>query len=90
MRIHNIDRHLYRVEMEAVFLSRRKHPEMHCRILVSGKSDVANLARFTGGNRGLKCSTGCKNPVRIFHPNDLVELDQVDDIGLQPSENCSN
>jgi hypothetical protein len=48
MSIHDVDRHLYRVEMEAVLLSHHKDPEMHLRILMTREPDVANLARFTG------------------------------------------
>src|SRR5258708_30786392 len=83
VRIHDIDWHLYRVEMEAVRLSSREHPEMHRWILVAGKPDVANLARLTCGNRSLKRSAGSKDAVRIFQPNDFVELHQIDDLRLQ-------
>src|ERR1700679_2749266 len=86
MRVHDIDRHLYSVEMEAMLLSSRKHSEMHCRILVAGEPDVANLACFTGGDRSFKRSPGRKNAVRIFQANHLVKLDQIDHISLQPPE----
>src|ERR1700677_4212663 len=86
MRIHDVDRHLYRVEMEAVLLSRRKHPEMDRWILMTGKPDVANLARFPCGDRSLKCAAGRKDAIRVFQPNHFVELDQINHIGLQAPE----
>ncbi len=82
--VHDIQGHLHSVEAELVIGGDFQHAQMNQRIFMPGKSDVANLA-------GLFCGLDCfhrsafgEDAIRIFHPDDFVELHQVDAIGLQP------
>src|SRR5271156_2625621 len=86
MRIHDIYRHLYSVEMKAVLLGHGKHAEMYRWIFMPGKPDVTNLAHFPCCNRSLKRSAGRKDAVRVFQPDHFVKLREVDHIGLQAPE----
>src|SRR5271154_6629227 len=86
MRVHDIDRHLHRVETEAMLLPDREHAKMHRRVLMTGKPDVADLAGLTRGDRRFKRAAWRKDAVWVLHPNHLVKLDQINDIGLQSAE----
>ena len=44
--IHDIERHLYRVEVELVLSRHLQHPQVDERVLVAGESDEADLARL--------------------------------------------
>src|SRR5271156_4288408 len=86
MRIHDINRHLNRVEMKAVMLGHGEHSEMYRWIFMSGKPDVTNLARLPCSDRSFKRSSGRKDAVRVFQPNHFVKLHEIDHIGLQATE----
>ena len=78
MRVHDVERHLRGVEPEAVFPRHFQHVQMDVRILVAGKSDVADfagLARFEhGGVRAFLI----EDAVRILKAEDLVMLHEID------------
>ena len=52
MGVHDIDRHLNGVEVEAVGVRDFQHPAMNQRVLVAGEADKADLAGLFRGNRG--------------------------------------
>src|SRR5713226_9150621 len=54
--------------------------------LVSRETDVADRAGVLRLERRLDRPSLGENPVRVLHPNDLVELQEVDDVRLEPSE----
>src|SRR2546423_5827055 len=59
---------------------------MDMRILVSGKSDIPDLARLPGIYQRAVCALLVENSMRIFIAEDLVMLDQIDPVGLQPPQ----
>src|SRR4051794_36966054 len=46
--IQDIQRHLARIEMEAVLRGQVQHSKMYRRVLVASESNVSNLARLLG------------------------------------------
>jgi hypothetical protein len=60
--------------------------EMNLRILVSGESDEAQLARGARFEEGGIGSLGIENPMGIIEANDLMMLDEVEAIDLEPLE----
>src|SRR5438067_56888 len=46
--VHDVERHLHRIECEFVFSGHFKHVHMDTRILMSGEADVADLACLPG------------------------------------------
>jgi hypothetical protein len=57
---------------------------MHQRILVSGKPDVANFAGLLSRLHSFNRAAVGENSIGILHSNDLMELHQIDTIGLEP------
>src|SRR2546427_4773742 len=65
---------------------RLKHREMNRGILVSREADIADPPRVLRLDSGLDRPALGEDPTRILHPDDLVELQEVDDVRLEPSE----
>ena len=65
-------------------LGRGQHLEVDVRALVTGEADVAQLARLLRLQHRLQSPARREDAVRVLHADDLVELQQVDVIGLQP------
>jgi len=86
VRVHDIDGHLNRVEVEAVFLRGLEHAEVDGWVFVAGESDVADFAGLSRCYGGFDRSAGCEDAVGVFHADDLVELDEVDGVGLKPAQ----
>ena len=63
-----------------------QHAQVDIRILVAGEADIAHLARLLCIEHGLHCATVGKDAVGVFQADHLVELHQVDAIGLQAAE----
>jgi len=82
--VHHVDRHLHRIESELVRGGRRQHLHVNLGALVSGKSDVSDLAGLFRIRHRLHGSSRGENAVRIARPDDLVELHQVHIRRLQP------
>src|SRR3989449_2261624 len=86
MRVHHIQRHLHRVEPEPVRPRGVEHPQMDGGALVTGEADVADLTRALRRHHGLQRAIRAEHTLRIRHPDHLVELHEVDAVGLQPAE----
>src|SRR2546422_9713364 len=84
--VHHVQRHLDRVEPEAMICCRLEHPQMNRGTLVSRESDIADPPRVLRLERRLDRAALGEDPTRILHPDDLVELQEVDDVRLEPSE----
>ena len=56
VRVHDVDRHLHRIEMEAMVLRHFQHVEVDVRIFVSGESDEADLAGLFARRAPLPCA----------------------------------
>ena len=52
----------------------------------SGKADVADFSSLSCGDSGFESAARGKDAVGIFHPDDLVKLDEVDSIGLEAAK----
>ena len=68
--------------MKAVLARQLQHIEVHVRILVSRETDVARLAGLLGRDQRLHRSTAREEAIGIVEANVLVELHQVDMVGL--------
>ena len=83
MGVHDIQRHLHRVEMEIIFRGRLEHPKVNEWILVSGETDVADFTGLASLQHGFLSSALAKNSVRIVRSNYFMMLEQVDVVGLK-------
>ena len=87
MRIHHVERHLDRVELESVFLRDLEHVEVDARVLVPGEADVAELPRLPPlDQRRVRSFLLVEDPMGILVADDLVMLHEVDAVGLEPAE----
>src|SRR5262245_35941179 len=59
---------------------------MYERILMTSESDETNLSRLARFEQRRVCTFFSKDAMRIFVAQNLVMLDQIDMIGLQPFE----
>ncbi len=84
--VHDVDGHLDGVEVDAVLMGHVDHAEVDDGVLVAGESDVAEFAGLLGGESGFHGSAGYEDAVGVFHADDLVELDEVDHVGLESAE----
>ena len=82
MRVHEIERHLRRVKMKALFLGDFQHAQVNQWVLVAGEADEADFPRLLGRQHRLHGAARRKNAVRILHADDLVKLHQINMIGL--------
>ena len=86
MRIHDVQRHLSAIKLEAVLSRHFEHMQVYMRVFVSGEAYVAKLpgvARFQ--KRGVG-SRFVEDSMRVFIANYLVMLDEVYVIHTQPPE----
>src|SRR6185295_11640820 len=86
MSVHNVERHLYRIEFEPVLLGYLEHIEVDARVLVTGKADVAELSRFARLAESGIGAVFVEDAMRILIAEDLVVLDQIDAVGLQATQ----
>ena len=63
-----------------------EHVQMDVRVLVAGEADVAHLAGLLGLDHRLHGAALGEDAVRILEADDLVELQQVDVVGLEPPQ----
>ena len=90
VRIHHVERHLHRVEREALLARHFEHVEMDVRILVPGEADVAELARLPRLEQRSVGALLVEDPVGILEADDLVMLHEIDAIGLEPRSDSSS
>ena len=86
MRVHDVERHLAGIEVEAPLLRHGEHLQVDARILVAGKADVAELALFLGLHEAFHGPALGEDPVGIIEAQDLVVLHEVDMVGAQAQE----
>src|SRR5665213_1284304 len=90
MRVHRIERHLNRIEMETVFLRRLQHVQMNMRVLMAGKSDKANLARAFGIEKGFHGAMRREDAVGVVEADYFVVLEKIDMIDPQTLQRFVN
>ncbi len=84
VRIHDVDRHLHGVEVESVPVGDLEHVEVNARVLVPCEPDESHLARLLRLHHRFHRAALGEDPVGIIESNDLVMLQQVQVIHLQP------
>src|SRR5438094_2638358 len=84
--VHHVQRHLDRVELEPMRRGRLEHPQMDRGTLVSCEADVPDPPRILRLEGRLNRTPLGEDSVRILHSDDLVELQEVDDVRLEPPE----
>ena len=72
--------------LETIFAGEFEHVQMNVRVLVTREADVLRLARFASLRQSLHGTAGGEEPVRVVKANRLVKLQQIDVIGLKPSQ----
>src|SRR5437660_3328981 len=86
MRVHDIQRHLYAVEHEAVLSRHVEHVQMDLGILVSREADIPDLARSLRVDERTIGAFLVEDPMWIVVAQDLMMLYEIDAIGPQPRE----
>jgi hypothetical protein len=86
MGIHDVQRHLYRIEVKVVSFGGLQHVKMNVRMLVAGEANEADLASLLRFKHRLERAAFAENALVVSRANDLVELHQIDMIGLQAFE----
>ena len=84
--IHYVQRHLHRVEGVVVLAGDLDHMQMDLWTLMAGEPDKPHLAFFPRLLQILQRPSGREDPLRIVHTNDLMNLNEVQMIGLQAAE----
>src|SRR5580704_8173421 len=83
MGVHDIERHLYRIEMKLIFCRHIEHSQVNEWILVSGKTDVADFPCFSGLQHRFLSSAFAKDAVGVLGTNHFVMLEEINVVGLQ-------
>src|ERR1700722_16976815 len=83
MRVHDVERHLYGVEMKFISRRRFEHSKVNEWIFVSSKTDVTDLTCFSGLQHRFLSSAFAKDAVGVLGPNHFVMLEEIDVIGLE-------
>ena len=78
MRVEQVQWHLNGVEFETLLVCHFKHVQVNTRILVAGKSDVPNFACSARFNQCRMGAVLMEDPVRVFVPENLMMLDEID------------
>src|SRR4029077_18943911 len=86
VRVHHVQRHLYRVKGELMGKTCLKHFKVNVRTLVPREADVADLARLLGLQHSFHSTAGSEDTLRVAVANYLVKLQQVDMVGLQSAK----
>src|SRR5437879_10120787 len=86
MSVHDIQWHLYGVEMKAVFFGDIQHAQVNERIFVTRETYVTDFAGLFRLLHGFYCAAWGEDAVRVFSADDFVELHEVHMIRLQTFE----
>src|SRR5437016_1142057 len=86
MGIHHVQRHLHRVEPEPLRPRGFEHPEVDDGTLMAGESDVTDLPCLPRRHHRFHRAVRPEYTLRIRHPDHLVELHEVDAVGLEPAQ----
>ena len=84
--VHHIERHLDGVESKPVRIGCAEHREMDVRVFVARETDETELSRFPRLDERLDRAAGREHPIRVGRADDLVNLDEIDDVGSEPLE----
>ena len=74
MSIHDVDRHLHGIEVEAMLLRYFHHVEVNVWILVAGETDEAYLPCLFGSNDRFHRSTFVEDSIRVVVANHFMVL----------------
>jgi len=80
MRVHDIERHLDGLELEAAFARNFEHVKVDARIFVAGEADVTQLARLLCGDQSGIRPIVIEDAMRVFVAKNFVVLNEVDAI----------
>ena len=80
--VEHVDGHLHGVEMEPVRARHVEHVAVDVGILVPGESDEAELSGLARRHERLDRASLGEAPLRIVLADDLVDLDEIDEVGL--------
>src|ERR1035438_2554147 len=83
MRVHYVERHLDRIESEAVVRRHLQHIQMDPWVLVPRETDIAEFSRFPSLHEGGIGPFVIKDPVRVFVP-ELCLLGKRISVKLRP------
>src|SRR5262249_35068197 len=86
MRIHHVQRHLYGVEPKAALGGDSQHVEVDPRVLVPGKSKIAELAGLAGRQKCAMCAFLVEDAIGIFKAQDLVVLYEIDTVDAKAAQ----
>ena len=84
MRVQDVEGHLHGVEAETEIVGQVEHVLVDGRALVAGEADEAGEPLVPRLHRCLHRPPGREHPVGVVIVDDLMELQQIDVIGLQP------
>ena len=79
MGVEHVERHLHRVPREAL----RKHALVDRWRFMSGEADVAGLALLLRLEHRFGAAAGRENPLGIVLPDNLMDLPEIEVVGLQ-------
>src|SRR5450759_979958 len=86
MRDHYAERHLERIEGDTVIRRNLQHIQMDSWVLVPRETNIAEFSRLPSlHERGIGPFV-IKDPVRVFVPEHLVVLDEIDHVDLEATE----
>ena len=86
MGVHDVERHLDRIESETVIRRHLQHMQMNPGVLVPRETDITEFSRFAGLHERGIVPFVIKNPVRVFVTDHFVVLDEIDPVGLEAAE----
>jgi hypothetical protein len=86
VRVHDIERHLHRIERESVVSRDCERIHVDAWILVSREADVANLPCLSCFDQRPVGALLIEDPMRIFEAEHLVMLYKVDAVRVQPAQ----
>ena len=70
--------------MEGIGARHLEHVPVDVGILVPGVSDEAQLSGLPRRDERFDCAAFGEAPLRVVLPDDLVDLYEIDHVGLQP------
>ena len=84
--VHGVDGHLEGIEVEVVGAGDVQHVKVDAGVFVAGEADEAEFAGFAGGDGGREGGARGEDGFGVGHADDFVELNEVDDVGLEAAE----
>jgi hypothetical protein len=85
MGVHDVERHLRRVEHEPVCAGHLQHVQVDAGIFMAGEADIAKLPRLPRFEERAVGALLIENAMRVLVSNDLVMLNQIDAVRAEPA-----